>query len=207
MAQLKVNVIRIFAAVTEHRTNFRLATLLDHFKQRALLWQQAEVRKSSARPRRSRSFFGGGGDGALVGLEHLRGPGLDHYSRAELEARDYVLQLTPAAVDALFGEFEAMFPGGGGEAAALELTALCGKPDLDQALIDCIMFVAARKRWRRRRHPVIFFLLLFFCRAVVSHLPACSVPFRASSFPRVRLETHVSWALLALQVRGRHPHE
>jgi len=43
-------------------------------------------------------------------------------------------------VDMLFGDFEAMFPGGKGEAAGLDNAALSGKPDFDQALIDCMMY-------------------------------------------------------------------
>ena len=47
--------------------------------------------------------------------------------------------LTCSLASDRFDDFEAMFPGGKGEAAALDFAALCEKPDLDQALIDCMM--------------------------------------------------------------------
>jgi len=178
VTKLKRNVIKSFFEVEKLRTNFRLAQLLAHFKQRADAWTNS-----------SGDLFRGGGGGTLV--KNPRGKeasgSVDGHERSADFAREYILQSTPHALDQMYAEphtwhmqsrfmstvqqlthtatwsvhvvrsrgfsdlfvypfaldrfddFEAMFPGGKGEAAALDFAALCEKPDLDQALIDCMM--------------------------------------------------------------------
>jgi hypothetical protein len=94
-------VIDTFFDIGDLRANFRLAQLLNMFKEKSSAW--ADGSKS-------------------------------------LAAQEYIMQSTPAAVDALYADFEAMFPGGSGDGAKLDLAALTEKKDMDQALIDCMMY-------------------------------------------------------------------
>jgi hypothetical protein len=54
----------------------------------------------------------------------------------------------------LYDAFEALFPGGGDDAASLDLPTLGLKPDLDQALVDCIMCAARARKREREREPL-----------------------------------------------------
>jgi hypothetical protein len=40
----------------------------------------------------------------------------------------------------MYDDFEAMFPGGSGEANQLDLAAMCEMPDIDLALVDAVMY-------------------------------------------------------------------
>ena len=117
VTKLKLGAIQTFLGVIDLRTNFRLACLLQSFKKRVQIWESAEMRWDDERPTASVSF-----------------------SSKEADARDFILQSNIESARVLFDEFEAMFPGGKGEAAKLDLAALADKPDIDQALIDTMMY-------------------------------------------------------------------
>ena len=51
----------------------------------------------------------------------------------------YLLGRRQVDRDALFRDFEALFPGGSDDAAQLDLAVLAQKPDFDHAVIDCLM--------------------------------------------------------------------
>jgi hypothetical protein len=50
------------------------------------------------------------------------------------------MQSVPEAVDAMFADFSNIFPGGSGDGAKLDIAVLANKPDMDEALIDCMMY-------------------------------------------------------------------
>jgi hypothetical protein len=56
------------------------------------------------------------------------------------EGARYLLGQTEADVKNLYDDFESMFPGGSDDASKLDLTVLGDKPDMDQALVDCLMY-------------------------------------------------------------------
>jgi hypothetical protein len=139
---LKKAVIGSLSQVAKLRTNFRLAQLLQKFKERAIQSEGVETHTTG--------FVGHGEDYAL-GVS------------ASQKARDYILQATSEAVDELFDEFEGMLPGGRDEASKvrirtiqfsiyikrvfiflnnsqLDFKFLGEKGDIDQALIDCMMY-------------------------------------------------------------------
>jgi hypothetical protein len=122
VTKLKVALIHTFNDVADLRANFRLGQLLHIFKEKAIAWHKAELGE------RNKDFTWGKANSIKVG---------DPNSCAEAQ---YILQSTPTAVDTLYADFERMFPGGGGEAAQLDLTELCDKPDMDTALVDAIMY-------------------------------------------------------------------
>ena len=125
VTELKCRVIETFHDIEEMRTNFRLGHLLAMFKQRAVVWTEAEERALGARQ--------------PPHLQRAKSLAERRAATSSLEAKAFVKQATPAAADQLYAEFEALFPGGTHEAAKLDFSALCDKPDLDEALVDCIM--------------------------------------------------------------------
>jgi hypothetical protein len=189
VAKLKRNVIKTFEGVEALRTNFRLAQLLALFKQHAAAWACAEGASGGGRPGSPSglpAYYStlDGGTPPLQGSsirpynesksKSLKrsfdpGPGSSKFGHTNVSpsasvdaeaARDFLEQASPSAVDALFRDFESLFPGvGGGEGALLDLQALCDKPDIDEAIVDCMMYKIQRTS-RRALLPSPFFCVL-----------------------------------------------
>jgi hypothetical protein len=112
VTKLKVALIKSFNELVDLRTNFRLGQLLHLFKNKVLLWNEAEIKNKT-------------------------------YTMADIvnvKEAQYILQSTPEAINAMYDDFEAMFPGGSGEANQLDLAAMCEMPDIDLALVDAVMY-------------------------------------------------------------------
>jgi hypothetical protein len=105
LTQLKTGVIDTFFDVADLSTNFRLGQLLQLFQEKNEKWFS---------------------DNANQGFLHLGGLMGEKSSLAS----DYILQATPEAVEELFADFQAMFPGGSGCGSKLDLSVLASKPDL-----------------------------------------------------------------------------
>jgi hypothetical protein len=94
---LKKEVIGILLQIADLRTNFRLAQLLNIFKQKATT--------------SGRKLFGSARLTPFT--EWLSGENSNHIQAA----RDYLVQATEDAIDAMYNDFESMFRGGTGEAS------------------------------------------------------------------------------------------
>jgi hypothetical protein len=136
---IKKELIKTFNEVGKLVTNFRLGQLLHLVKEKAIKWTIDECFYQHRDMKAQLGFNPEISVHAKNKIRQKKNQQTMEYPAFSKEAQ-YVMQSSKESIEEMYQDFEALFPGGSGAAAKLDLKELCDKPDFEASLIDAIMY-------------------------------------------------------------------